>query len=87
MLVGDAIDAGYELVVVSAYIEQAWSVHDPSAPQIVYYDDFLGRSALEPRLSRNEDDRLVQFMRLAGRSPTTKFVLTNPGADAAHRLR
>lgn len=76
MLVGDAIDAGYELVVVSADIEEAWSVHDPSVPQIVYYDDFLGRSALEPRLGRNEDDRLVQFMRLAGRSATTKFVLT-----------
>jgi hypothetical protein len=76
MLVGDAIDAGYELVVVSADIEEAWRVHDPSVPQIVYYDDFLGRSAFEPRLGRKEDDRLVQFMRLAGRSATTKFVLT-----------
>ncbi|MCA1701563.1 MAG: hypothetical protein LC790_22800 [Actinobacteria bacterium] len=76
LLVGDAIDAGYELVVVSADIEEAWSVHDPSIPQIIYYDDFLGRSALEPRLGRREEDRLVQLMRLTGRSEATKFVLT-----------
>lgn len=76
MLIGDALDAGYELVVVSTDIEEAWSVHDPSVRQIVYYDDFLGRNALEPRLGRNEDDRLVQFMRLAGRSTTTQLVLT-----------
>jgi hypothetical protein len=76
MLVGDAIDAGFELVVVSADIEEAWSVHDPSVRQIIYYDDFLGRTALEPRLGRNEDDRLVGFIGLAGRSATTRFVLT-----------
>jgi hypothetical protein len=76
LLVGDAIDAGYELVAVSGDIEEAWSVHDPSIPQIIYYDDFLGRSALEPRLGRREEDRLVQLMRLTGRSEATKFVLT-----------
>jgi hypothetical protein len=61
---------------VSADIEEAWSVHVQSVHQIIYYGDFLGRSPLEPRLGRNEDDRLVQFMRLAGRSATTKFMLT-----------
>lgn len=76
MLVGDAIDAGAELVVVSGDIEEAWQVHDPGVHQIIYYDDFLGRAALEPRLGRNEEDRLVGFTRLAARSATTRFVLT-----------
>jgi len=76
MPVSDALDDGYELVVVSADLEEAWSVQDPAVRQIVYYDDFLGRSALEPRLGRNEDDSLVAFIRLAGRSATTRFVLT-----------
>jgi hypothetical protein len=76
MLLADAIDSGYEPVSVSADIEEAWSVYDPGQRQIFYYDDFLGRTALTERLGKNEEDRLLGFMKRAAASRTTLFVLT-----------
>lgn len=76
MLLADAIDDGYEAVAVSADIEEAWSVYNPGRPQVFYYDDFLGRTALTQRLGKNEEDRLLGFMRRAASSKTTLFVLT-----------
>jgi len=76
MLLADAIQSGYEPISVSADIEEAWGVFDPGQRQIFYYDDFLGRRLLTERLSKNEEDRLLSFMRRAAASRTTLFVLT-----------
>jgi Restriction endonuclease len=76
MLLADAIAEGYEAIAVSADIEEAWSVYDPGQRQIFYYDDFLGRTALTERLGKNEEDRLLTFMRRVAASRTTLFVLT-----------
>ncbi len=76
MLLADAIDSGYEPISVSADIEEAWSVYEPGQRQIFYYDDFLGRTALTERLGKNEEDRLLAFMKRAAGSRTTLFVLT-----------
>jgi hypothetical protein len=46
MLLAWSIDEGYEPVAVSADIEEAWGAYDPARPQVVYYDDFLGRTTL-----------------------------------------
>lgn len=76
LLLADAIDDGYEAVQVSGDVEEAWKAYEPGTKQIFYYDDFLGRSALTQRLGKNEEDRLLQFMRRAVDSETTLFVLT-----------
>lgn len=76
MLLADAIAEGYEAISVSADIEEAWGVYEPGQRQIFYYDDFLGRTALTERLGKNEEDRLLAFMRRVAVSRTTLFVLT-----------
>lgn len=76
MLLADAINDEFEAIAVSADIEEAWEVYDPGKPQAFYYDDFLGRTALTHRLDKNEEDRLLAFMRRVAESRTTLFILT-----------
>ncbi len=76
MLLADAIHDGFEAVSVSSDIDEAWQVYDPAKRQAFYYDDFLGRTALTQRLGKNEEDRLITFMRRAAGNQTTLFILT-----------
>ena len=76
MLLADAITDNYTPVHVSEDIEEAWSLYRPDRKQIFYYDDFLGRTALTSQLGKNEEDRLLRFLRVAARSKTTRIILT-----------
>jgi hypothetical protein len=77
LLVADALlTAGYnEPVPVLRNIEEGWRVFDPTRCQIILYDDFLGRTALN-RLDKNEDRDLVALMRAVLRAPHTLLILT-----------
>jgi hypothetical protein len=70
------VSAGYELVEISADLEEANSLWDDKVAQIFYYDDFLGQTALEDKLGKNEDSRLLSFMRRVEGSRNKRFVLT-----------
>jgi hypothetical protein len=76
VLCADYVSAGYELVEISADLEEANSLWDENVAQIFYYDDFLGQTALEDKLGKNEDSRLLSFMRRVEGSPNKRFVLT-----------
>jgi Restriction endonuclease len=76
MLLADAVLDGYEPIEVSSDIEEGWNVLDASAKQVFLYDDFLGRTALSERFAKNEDRRLIDFMRRTTRSPSSLFILT-----------
>jgi hypothetical protein len=76
LLVADAANDGYEPVQVSADIDEGNSVINPAEKQIFYYDDFLGETFLDDRLTKNEDKRLASFMRNCASSPGKLFVLT-----------
>lgn len=76
ILLADAINDGYEPVWVSADIDEANDVWDATERHVFYYDDFLGREALTRRLVKNEEDRLLEFMRRVTASKTKLFVLT-----------
>jgi DNA polymerase III delta prime subunit len=75
ILVATAVQKGYEPVVVSSDVDEAWAVHDPTRPQVFLYDDFLGQTSYV-ELTKNEDSRLVSFMAETVRHPNTLFVLT-----------
>jgi hypothetical protein len=75
MLVAEAIGEDYEPIEVSADITEAWDTWDPDVRQIFLYDDFLGRTVLG-ELAKNEDSRLLSFMREAAHSANTLLVLT-----------
>lgn len=76
ILVADHLQEGYELVVAHGNIREALDLFDPGAKQIIYYDDFLGRTASRPDLGKNEDRALLSFVRAVKESPNTRFVLT-----------
>ncbi|KRC49483.1 hypothetical protein ASE16_12150 [Leifsonia sp. Root227] len=76
MLVAEAVALGYEPIEISADIEEGNRVVDPNKKQILLYDDFLGATFLETRLSKNEDKRIVSFMARCRASPNTLLILT-----------
>ncbi len=76
ILLAEWARGGWEPIEVSADIEEAWAADRPKERQAFYYDDFLGRAALAEKLHKNEDRRLVEFMKHAQRSKTTVFILT-----------
>lgn len=84
---------GFELVIVSEDIQEAFRLRDKSRKQLFYYDDFLGQAAVEEKLPKNEDSRLGQFIDAVRRSEEHRFIMTTreyllPQAEAAYpRLR
>jgi len=66
----------YDVVVVSQDIDEALRVWSPEASQIFYYDDFLGQTSLDDKLGKNEDARLMTFLRRVHSAPNKRCVLT-----------
>jgi hypothetical protein len=75
MLVADAVKQGFEPVEISNDIEEAWGLSDPEIPQVFYYDDFLGTTTLG-EMHKNEDQRLIAFIREVMNRPNAYFILT-----------
>lgn len=69
------LDQGYEVIVISRDITEAESAFVPDAKQFFYYDDFLG-TAFDEVLPKNEDSRLVGFIRRVAHSANKCIVLT-----------
>ena len=76
LLLGQAALGDYSIIQVSADIEEAFAVLDSRIKQAFYYDDFLGKTFLNDRLTKNEDSRLSQFINATHKSSNTVFVLT-----------
>ncbi|WP_079054280.1 restriction endonuclease [Streptomyces graminilatus] len=70
------VSEGYELVEISADLDEANSLWDEKVAQIYYYDDFLGQTTLEEKLGKNEDSRLLAFMGRVEKSNNKRFILT-----------
>jgi DNA polymerase III delta prime subunit len=67
---------GYELVVVSSDINEAESLYERGKKQLFYYDDFLGSNFLEERLKKNEDQKLVRFIKKIKNVSNKKLIMT-----------
>ncbi len=76
MLVADAMASGYHPVAVSDDIEQAWSTLAPRKAQIFFYDDFLGMVNSAEKLGKNEDKRLVSFIKRVSEDKSKLLILT-----------
>jgi len=66
----------FELIVVSEDILEADNVYAQQRKQVFIYDDFLGRTDLNEKLGKNEDNRIVEFIRRVSRSANHRFILT-----------
>lgn len=67
---------GYEVIKIGSDIDEARTVGYHSKPRFFYYDDFLGQTARADKLNKNEDHRLLAFMRSIRDSKESVFVLT-----------
>jgi len=76
ILIVKLLEKGYELIVVRNDIEEALSLMDAKKKQIVYYDDFLGRTSIGDRLNKNEDSTILRLIDEANRSRRSRLVLT-----------
>ena len=75
------IKIDFEAVVVSSDIEEAWSITTDALRNnrklVILYDDFLGQIGFEhKKLEKNEDARLLQLLKLVGKSNNLRFILT-----------
>ncbi|MGW5434803.1 nSTAND3 domain-containing NTPase [Streptomyces sp. NPDC004059] len=77
MLLAEHISMGYEPVEVSADIDEAWVTLRRDAPQIFFYDDFLGQITFAERLPKNEDKRLSDLIeKFSTGGSAKKLILT-----------
>ena len=51
------------------------AIKNPKSKQVFYFDDFLGKTALD-KLQKNEDQRLVELMEEVAANPNWRFILT-----------
>jgi adenylate kinase family enzyme len=65
-----------EFVFVSGSVDDAYEMFDEHKSQLFLFDDFLGTNFLEQKIGRNEDSRLLEFIRMVSRSNNTALILT-----------
>ncbi|MYU28602.1 MULTISPECIES: nSTAND3 domain-containing NTPase [Streptomyces] len=76
MLLAEHISMGYEPVVISQDINEAWHSLTHNTRQIFIYDDFLGEIAFFERMAKNEDKRLVDLIEKISSGSSKKLILT-----------
>lgn len=76
MLCLEYLAQDFDLVVVSEDIREADEIYHASKKQVFIYDDFLGRTDIHEKLGKNEDNRLVEFIRRIHRTSNHRFILT-----------
>lgn len=76
ILVTHLLDRDYELVAARGDVQQAIEGFDATRKQVIYYDDFLGRSSFADRLEKNEEQGLLRLFSEAAKSPNKRVVMT-----------
>lgn len=70
------VDKGYEIVKITGDISEANSLDYVNQKRIFYYDDFLGQTSLSEKFNKNEDQKLLDFIRTIKSSKVSKLILT-----------
>lgn len=65
-----------EFVYLSGSIDDAYTIFNPEKKQIFMFDDFLGTNFLVQKIDRNEDSRLIDFIKKIHNSKNKAFILT-----------
>lgn len=76
ILLIDFVDrCGFQAVRIANDLSEIKAVKNPSALQVFYFDDFLGKTALD-KLQKNEDQRLMEFVQEVAENKNWRFLLT-----------
>jgi len=69
------IERGYQPIMITENINEAFRMFKPEEPQIFYYDDFLGQTFLEDNFLKNEDSQILLFIERNKNQKNKKFIL------------
>ncbi|MBN1864922.1 MAG: restriction endonuclease [Victivallales bacterium] len=76
VLLADLVDRQrFTAFRIANELSELRSVKNPKSKQVFYFDDFLGKTALD-KLQKNEDQRLVELMEEVAVNPNWRFILT-----------
>ena len=76
VLLADLVDRqGFAPFRIAHDLSELRSIKNPKSRQVFYFDDFLGKTALD-KLQKNEDQRLVELMEEVADNPNWRFILT-----------
>jgi hypothetical protein len=76
VLLADLVDRqGFEMFRIAHDLSEIRPVKNSKRKQVFYFDDFLGKTALE-KLQKNEDQRLMELMEEVAANPNWRFILT-----------
>jgi hypothetical protein len=76
MLLVAHVSDGFEAVAVSDDISEALEMYVPESKQVFHYDDFLGQTTSLDKLGKNEDARLLDFMKQISAAGNKRLILT-----------
>jgi hypothetical protein len=76
ILVTRFVDEGYELVAAREDVKEALDQLESNKRQVIYFDDFLGRSNLGERLSKKEDEGILRLFKMASHAKNKRVILT-----------
>ena len=69
-------DKEHDIIKIESNISEARAAGYQDKPRFYYYDDFLGQTAQADKLSKNEDQKLLDFIASVRESKESVFVLT-----------
>lgn len=76
VLLTDLVDRqGFSAFRITQDLSELRSIKNPKSKQAFYFDDFLGKTALD-KLQKNEDQRLVELMEEVAENSNWRFILT-----------
>jgi hypothetical protein len=76
VLLADLVDRqGFEAFRIAHDLSEIRPVKNSKRKQVFYFDDFLGKTALE-KLQKNEDQRLIELMEEVAANDNWRFILT-----------
>jgi energy-coupling factor transporter ATP-binding protein EcfA2 len=75
MLAYAYIGEDWDLIAIRG-LDEGFARIDDSRRQLFFFDDFLGRIALDERALSNQDSEFVRFIRRVRLTPTARFILT-----------
>ena len=76
VLLADLVDRqGFEAFRIAHDLSEIRPIKNSKRKQAFYFDDFLGKTALE-KLQKNEDQRLVELMEEVASNPNWRLILT-----------
>lgn len=70
------VTEGYDPVIITEDVKEAFKRFREGSRQVFFYDDFLGRTTSNEKLGKNEDDRILRLIRTVQKDPSKRFILT-----------